>query len=412
MFRTLRFRLTIWFILLSLLVYASVATLGMAFFQAVLTSSLDDELQELSRELLPTVVDSKKYGLELNTWPILMHRHSPIKMLAAVQLFDPKGNLVQEYGTKGFDQLLRGTVEVSGVEYAKRSLTTPVYGADTRLVGYLQIQLTTKLRDSSMHQFALTAVMIAPVLLLALGICGYVFAGQATKPIEETFLVLKQFISDAGHELQTPLAIITAATENLGVALESTPHAQRIGIISRNTDRMTRLVRDLMLLAKVDAGAQTKQPVSVSIDRIVKQSVEEFADRFAEKKIDLQSSEIETANVVGDQDALHRLVTNLMENALRYTNEGGTVTVSVKMSGRAVRVSVEDTGIGIPPESLPHLFDRFYRVDKSRSRDQGGFGLGLAIVKAIADQHRGYVEVASEVGRGTRFSVVMPTLQA
>jgi signal transduction histidine kinase len=412
MFRTLRFRLTIWFILLSLLVYASVATLGMLFFQAVLTSSLDDELQELSRELLPTVVSDKTYGLELSTWPIQTHKHNPIKMLAAVQLFDAKGALVQEYGTKGFDQLLHGTVEVSGSEYAKRSYTTPVYGADSRLVGYLQIQLTTKLRDHSMHQFALTAVVIAPVLLLALGICGYVFAGQATQPIEETFLVLKQFISDAGHELQTPLAIISAATENMAVALEDTPHAQRIGIISRNTDRMSRLVRDLMLLTKVDARAQTKPSTSVQMDRLVKQCVEEFADRFAEKKIQLVSAAIDSATVMGDQDALHRLVTNLIENALRYTNEGGSVTVSLRVSGRAVRVTVEDTGIGIPPDSLPHLFDRFYRVDKSRSRDQGGFGLGLAIVKAIADGHRGYVEVASELGKGTRFSVVMPMLTA
>jgi len=410
MFKTLRWRLTVWFIMLSLLVYASVASLGMIFFHTQLTSAIDDELQELSREVLPTV-DTDKGPLQLHTWPVLSRRRSPIKMLASVQLYNKNGELVQEYGTKGVDKLLSGTAEVASADFAKRSLTTPVLGSDGKPIGYLQIQLTTKLRDNAMHQFAFTMAMVAPVLLLALGVCGYFFAGKAAQPIEETFSVLRQFISDAGHELQTPIAIISAASENLAVQLEDTPHVQRINIISRNTDRMARLVGDLMVLVKVDARTvQSKAMVAVQVDKITRQCAEEFEDRFRDKKIDLVAAEMQSSVVIGDQDALHRLVTNLIENALRYTNEGGKVTVSCKNSGRIAKITVEDTGIGIPAESLPRLFDRFYRVDRSRSREAGGFGLGLAIVKAIADGHRGYVEVASEFGKGTRFSVVLPTM--
>ena len=218
MFKTLRWRLTVWFIMLSVLVYASVATLGMVFFHAGLTNAIDDELQELSRELLPTV-DFDRGDLQLHEWPVTSHRHSPIKMLASVQLYNKDGRLVQEYGPKGIDRLMKGTTELVGSEYAKRSMTTPVLGADGKAVGYLQIQLTTRLRDNAMHQFAFTVLLIAPFLLLSLGVCGYFFAGKATEPIEETFSVLREFISDAGHELQTPLAIISAASEKFKCAI-------------------------------------------------------------------------------------------------------------------------------------------------------------------------------------------------
>jgi two-component system, OmpR family, sensor histidine kinase CiaH len=410
MFRTLRWRLTIWFIMLSVLVYASVATLGMVFFHAGLTNAIDDELQELSRELLPTV-DYDEGDLQLHEWPIAFRKHSPIKMLASVQLFNEEGKLVQEYGPKSIDRLLKGTTELMGPEYAKRSFTTPVVASNGKTEGYLQIQLTTRLRDNAMHQFAFTVLLIAPFLLLSLGVCGYIFAGKVTKPIEETFSLLREFISDAGHELQTPLAIISAASENLSVQLEDTPHAQRLNIISRNTDRMGKLVRDLVLLAKVDARAGAIEAATpLQVDKVVRLCTEEFEDRFKEKQIALSLEDLQPATVSGDQDALHRLITNLLENALRYTNEGGKVTVACRNLGRVAKVSVEDTGVGIPAESLPRLFDRFYRVDKSRSRNAGGSGLGLAIVKAIADGHRGYVEVASEPGKGTRFSVVLPIM--
>jgi signal transduction histidine kinase len=332
-------------------------------------------------------------------------------MLASVQLFDKDAHLVQEYGTKGVDRLLSGTQELSGADFSKRSMTTAIVGGNGKLVGWLQIQLTTKLREHAVRQFAFTMVMIAPVLLLGLGLVGYFFAGKAAQPIERTFSVLKQFVSDAGHELQTPIAVISATTENLAVQLDETPHAPRLAIITRNTDRMAALVSDLMLLAKVDAPVtSSKAKTVVNVDRIAKQCAEEFEDRCREKQISIVVDELQPGPVLGEPDSLQRALGNLLENALRYTNEGGTISISCRNNGRQVRMTIEDTGIGIPPESLPYLFDRFYRVDKSRSRAEGGFGLGLAIVKAIVDNHKGFVEVASEVGKGSRFTIVLPAL--
>lgn len=411
MFRTLRWRLTLWFVLLSLLVYSGLSALGMMLFHAGLTNALDDELQQLSQELIPNVdYDANGGSLELREWPTPHGRHhNPIKLLACIQLFDKNKRLVEEYGQEGISRWIPGVAEISAKEYSKRSLNTRIVN-DGKTIGYLQIQLTTKLREHAVAQFGMTMAIIAPIMLLALGLSGYFFSGKAAKPIEETFQVLRQFLSDAGHELGTPLAIIQAATENLQEQLAGTPHEGRLNIISRTTERMSHLVQDLTLLAKVDVRAQPKQKISLSLDRVAKACVEEFQDRFAEKNVHLVAGEIQPVIVSGDQDSIHRMTTNLLENALRYTNEAGTVTVTLKAFGRMARLSVEDNGIGIPAESLPHLFDRFYRVDKSRSRAAGGFGLGLSIVKAIVENHRGYVEVASELGKGSRFSVHLPAV--
>jgi signal transduction histidine kinase len=330
--------------------------------------------------------------------------------VASIQLFDRQKHLVQEYGLKGIPTLLPGTAEITEQDHSKRSLSMPIQGTDGKLVGYLQIQLTTKLRENATRQFGMTMAWIVPILLLALGLSGHFFAGKAAEPIEETFKVLRQFLSDAGHELSTPIAIIQAATENFQAQLDDTPHAQRLAIISRSTDRMSRLVQDLMLLTKVDARQPTEQKTSVQLDRVIKACIEEFSDRYKDKDISLTLAEVQPSVVFGDPDSLHRVLTNLLENALRYTNQNGAVTVSLRSLGKTVRLSVEDSGVGIPAESLPHLFDRFYRVDKSRARSAGGFGLGLAIVKAIVESHKGYVEVSSEVGHGSRFSIFLPSI--
>ncbi len=406
MFKSLRWRLTVWFVLLSMLVYATVVALGVFSFHAGLTAALDDELQELSLEILPTV-DYDGEHVRLRHWPTRLHKE-PIKLLASIQLFDWRGHLVQEYGQKGIGTLFPGKVEVNQGGYSKRCLTTPLIN-DGKGIGFLQVQVPTKLRDTATRQFVLTMAVIAPLLLLSLGVCGYFFSGKAAKPVEETFSVLRQFLADVGHELGTPIAIIQAAAENLSLEFkDDNSGTDRLSIISRSCERMSRLVEDLMLLARMEAPQPSDRQSPVQLDRLLKGAVQEFADRFKDRNIDLQLVDVSPAVVTGDQDSLYRMVGNLLENALRYTMDGGKVTVSLRSHGRTARLAVEDTGIGILPESLGHIFDRFYRVDKSRSRAAGGSGLGLSIVKAIVESHRGTVEVASEAGHGSKFTVVLP----
>jgi signal transduction histidine kinase len=152
---------------------------------------------------------------------------------------------------------------------------------------------------------------------------------------------------------------------------------------------------------------ETKR-VPIDLDKLVHNLLEEFDELFKAKGVELKGSTIQSAPIYGDPDSLKRLVTNLLQNALRYTEPGGSVVISVENTPRFAKLKVADTGIGIPADSLPRIFDRFYRVDKSRSRQAGGVGLGLSIVKAIVDAHKGKVEVHSKVDSGTVFSIMLP----
>jgi len=182
----------------------------------------------------------------------------------------------------------------------------------------------------------------------------------------------------------------------------------RLAVITRSTERMANLVKDLMLLSKMESPQIYSNKNSLDFEKLVRGVVEEFQELFKAKSITLTTKRIGPATVVGDAESLKRLVTNLLQNALRYTENSGTVDIGVESLGRTTKLTVSDTGIGIPPESLQAIFQRFYRVDKSRSRNQGGAGLGLSIVKAIVDTHRGRIDVYSQLGTGSTFTVTLP----
>jgi len=221
--------------------------------------------------------------------------------------------------------------------------------------------------------------------------------------------VLKQFIADAGHELGTPISIIQANAEAIDEELEDKGiPAGRLNVITRSTERMANLVDDLMVLARTTSPRLLSATTQIQLHEIVAGTVQEFAQLFKEKGIDLKSAEIQDCSMYANPEGMKKLVSNLLSNALRYTDSGGNVTVSVSHDGHHAHLVVADTGIGIPQDQIPHIFDRFYRVDKSRSRAAGGSGLGLAIVKAIVLAHHGKIEVDSKVAEGTRVSVVLP----
>jgi signal transduction histidine kinase len=278
-----------------------------------------------------------------------------------------------------------------------------------QLVGYLQLQHPTQARDQATRHFAFAMALTSPLILICLGIAGHYFASRAVQPVEESMRVLKQFIADAGHELSTPISIIQANAEAIDEELEDSGiPAGRLDVITRSTERMSNLVDDLMVLARTTSPRLLSATTQCKFHEIVTAIVQEFAQLFKEKGIDLKSSDIQECPMYGNPEGLKKLLSNLLSNALRYTDSGGTVTVSLSQDGHHAHLQVADTGIGIPQEALASIFERFYRVDKSRSRAAGGSGLGLAIVKAIVLAHHGKIEVDSKVGEGSRFLVVLP----
>jgi signal transduction histidine kinase len=185
---------------------------------------------------------------------------------------------------------------------------------------------------------------------------------------------------------------------------------KKIIAIASTTDHMIRLVEDLLLLAQMDRIdiAEITQWSDLSLTKILADLLELFQSPAREKNITLQADILAEVKIKGDRSQITRLFRNLLDNALQYTPSGGIVTLQVKRHEHNVIVSIEDTGIGIAPENISFIFDRFWRADKARSRRYGGMGMGLAIAKAIAEAHRGEISVISKPAIGTAFKVKLP----
>jgi heavy metal sensor kinase len=217
----------------------------------------------------------------------------------------------------------------------------------------------------------------------------------------------RQLLADTSHELRNPLTVIRTNLDLLGRDLDEDTRREVAAETEEEAERMSRLVADLLFLARQEATA-AGELAPFHLDALARDVVEQFRQISPEHSIALTHAE--PLVVRGDPERIRQLLANLLDNAVRYTPPvpGGTVTVAVHRSGSDAQVVVEDTGVGIAPEHLPRIFDRFYRVDPARSRATGGTGLGLAIVKHVAQAHGGRVTAESEVGRGSRFVVTLP----
>jgi two-component system sensor histidine kinase ResE len=222
----------------------------------------------------------------------------------------------------------------------------------------------------------------------------------------------KDFIANVSHELRTPLAMMQGYSEALLDEFGDDPEQRRelTKIILDETHRMRRLVNDLLDLAQLESGQFQMHEERVDMVNLIRRIGRKFATVAHERDVTLQVDvpQQEPVVVLGDSDRLEQVFTNLLDNAFRHTPQGGRITLSLSLDDSIVRIGVRDTGEGIPPEDLPYVWDRFYKVDKARTRSKGGTGLGLAITRNIVKNHHGDIVVESEVGVGTSFNVLLP----
>ncbi|MCA9977391.1 MAG: hypothetical protein KC413_16645, partial [Anaerolineales bacterium] len=206
------------------------------------------------------------------------------------------------------------------------------------------------------------------------------------------------------HELRTPLTTIRGNLDlmrHMGVA-----DPESMDVIQDELERMTRLIGDLLLLARADSGGLPLDRRPVALDNTLFEVYRQVSR--LQGAVTVTVTEIDQVSVLGDADRLKQLLLILVDNAIKYTPAGGAVSLSLSRTDGWAKLQVSDTGVGIPAQDIPHIFERFYRVDKARSRAQGGSGLGLAIAKWIATAHGGWIKVESTVGEGTTFTVSLP----
>lgn len=257
--------------------------------------------------------------------------------------------------------------------------------------------------------------------------CSYVQMGsefgimacfQDITQLEQAGAIRREFVANVSHELKTPLTALLGFIETLQGPAKNDANARErfLGIMASEANRMNRLVGDLLSLSRVEEEARMRPKETIDLRDVLSTVRRNLGEVIKDRGVtlDFQLSD-QPMTVPADRDQLLQVFTNLVENALKYGDQNGVVTVSLQQSERdpklrkpAVTVAVKDTGAGIAPEHIPRLTERFYRIDSHRSRELGGTGLGLAIVKHIVARHRGHMKIESDLGKGSKFSVILP----
>ncbi len=339
------------------------------------------------------------------------------------------------------------TVQLSNGEHF-RVLTTPIL-INGRFLGLLQVAESDTQSLAALHQLALLLSVAVPVTLLIAILGGLFFAGRALSPIRrmtqtvrtmdpndlsrrvplprgadelrqlaETFNALldrleqsfkreRQFTADASHELRTPLSILRTEVD-LALAHPNNFSITTLESIRTEINHMQQLVNDLLILARAEHGEAWSDREPLRLDLLIQDAVDALEPLATARHIQLVAYTPDPIELLGDQTGLTQLIINLLDNALKYAPERTTVTITATRERSSATMRIRDQGPGIPSEHLPHIFERFYRVDHARDRHTGGTGLGLAIASWIVRSHGGVITATSTPGQGAEFTVILP----
>ena len=234
-----------------------------------------------------------------------------------------------------------------------------------------------------------------------------------SEKIEALDKTRSQFVSNASHELKTPLSTMKILIETLVYQDPMDPAMAKdfLNDINKEIDRLNRIVSDLLTLVNIDSGGMRLNLADLSLNALLDEQVKRLLPLARENGIEINLEMKEELTISGDSVKLQQVIYNVIDNAIKYTPRGGEVETTLSRSGKKAVIRISDTGIGIPSNDLPHIFDRFYRVDKARSRATGGTGLGLSIVKQTVQQHGGNITASSTEGKGTTFEIELPLQQ-
>lgn len=451
---TLRARLTIWY---TLVLAGVLAAFGAAVY-LILSRSLSQQIENTLRETADDILRASRRDVRGIVLP-------PLDLTANVyvQVWDTAGGLVVQSANlaamsdpldpQALQRRVPGYSSVAIEQAHMLVLTVPVVAPPaSEIVGYLQLASSLETVDEARRLLLLLMGGLGLAAVAAAALVGYSTAQTALRPLgeateaalritraddlslrlplnsppggevgqlvlafnstlerlENLFETQRRFLADVSHELRTPLTTIRGNVDliqRMGAA-----DAESLEPITSEVERMQRMVKDLLLLAQAEGGRLSIGRETVELDTLL---LEVFKQTrlLAQERLEVRLGREDQVRVIGDRDLLKQMLLNLTANAVAYTPAGGQVTLGLACVGDQARLTVSDTGPGIPAEELPRIFERFYRLDRSRKRSgAGGAGLGLSIAYWIARSHQGRIEVASEVGAGTTFSVWLPRL--
>lgn len=329
---------------------------------------------------------------------------------------DEQGEITLESGenVKVSQEVVEQAVEqvlASGQKRGKLSDLGLRFLVETNQDGVTQIAFSDLSWEwNSLWRLVINSLLIGAGALVVFFIISLFLSRLALKPVEEAWTQQQQFVADASHELKTPLTVILANAGIVEGHPEETVASQNkwIRYIQEEAQRMKGLVEDMLFLAKHDDARRSTKAQLCNLSDLVTGCVLRFESVAFESGVELDSEIQPKLSIHGDLDCLERLVMILLDNAAKYAGEAGRVRLELQRRQERGVLAVTNTGEPIPPEYLAHLFQRFYRVDGSRSRKKGGYGLGLAIAQTIVQAHRGQIEVSSDAQRGTCFTVTLP----
>lgn len=405
MFRKLRLRLTLINVLVVVLLFLLFG--GTTYF--IMRAQILNE----SRQLLQIITADMGYDpvgepLKRDKRPA---KYFSIKTNVSGQITDisTETTLTPEQLTDLVEKLLkkpkpRGEVEIQHGSYVYQK--TPQKDSQ----GFVFIFVNHE-SDKDILHFLLVALSIGGLIYLVLAFYGSrLLADKAMVPIKKSWQRQQDFVADASHELRNPLAVIQTNLELIQGNPEKTIASQEkwLGYIQIETNRMAKLVDDLLFLARADTQQQLLEMKWFALDKTLQEIIDPFETIAKVKNIKMERFIESEIIFYGDENKIKQVVVILIDNAIKHTASGGVVNLKLQKHGSAVEINISDTGEGIAPEHLDKIFERFYRVDKARSRQQGGTGLGLAIADSIIKSHGGSVRVISAQGEGTTFAISFP----
>ena len=328
--------------------------------------------------------------------------------------YDAQKNLIESIGECPQPTLVSSTWQTvkhkDRNSYTKlRILTLPLM-KDKYIAGYLQVAASLETIRNSQRRSRLFLAVGMPITLGITGIVGWLLAGYAMRPVKRSYEQLQRFTADASHELRAPVAAIlsNAQVGLLAPTDDIDRPRQRLENIVTQSKYMSDLITNLLFLARHQGKLNPQDVVKADIVELLNSGGDRYQTLAREKGLKFELDiPIASQEITCDRDLLQQAINNLLDNAIKYT-PSGKVELKLEVKPRRVFITVKDTGIGIPEADLAHIFDRFYRVDKARTRQTGGFGLGLAIAKQIIQAHSGKITVESEIGKGTVFEICLP----